>query len=105
MYITIGGVTQNVTLVDNAATRELMTVLQNASITVTLNNNNFEIWGSLGRTLTTSNGQINATLGDIVLYNGSYIYIFYDTNSWSYTRLGKIDGLSANEVRTFLKAG
>lgn len=105
MYITIGGVTQNVTLVDNAATRELMTVLQNASITVTLNNNNFEIWGSLGRTLATSNGQFNATLGDIVLYNGSYIYIFYDTNSWSYTRLGKIDGLSANEVRTFLKAG
>ena len=31
--------------------------------------------------------------------------MFYDTNSWSYTRLGKIDGLSENELRTFLKAG
>ena len=31
--------------------------------------------------------------------------MFYGTNSWSYTRLGRIDGLSENELRTFLKAG
>ena len=37
--------------------------------------------------------------------NGSNICIFYGTNSWSYTRLGKIDGLSESELRTFLKAG
>ena len=105
MYITIGGVTKTATLVDNAATRELVAALQNAPITVTLNDNYFEIWGSLGRSLTTSNVQVNAQPGDIVLYSGQYICIFYGSNSYSYTRLGKIDGLSESELRTFLKAG
>ena len=105
MYITIGGQTQSVTLVDNDATRELVAALQSAPITVTLNDNNFEIWGALGRSLTTKNEQMTAQPGDVVLYNGSNICIFYASNSWSYTRLGKIDGLSESELRTFLKAG
>ena len=105
MYITIDGQTQSVTLVGNAATQELVAALQDASITVTLNDNNFEIWGSLGRSLTTKNEQMTAQAGDIVLYNGSNICIFYDSNSWSYTRLGQIDGLSESELRSFLKAG
>ena len=105
MYITIGEQTQSVTLVDNDATRELVAALQNAPITITLNDNNFEIWGSLGRSLATNNEQMTAQPGDIVLYNGSNICIFYASNSWSYTRIGKIDGLSESELRTFLKAG
>ena len=105
IYITIGGQTQSVTLVDNDATQELVTILQNAPITVTLNDNNFEIWGSLGRSLTTNNEQMAVQPGDIVLYNGSNICIFYANNSWSYTRLGKIEGLSESQLRTFLKAG
>ncbi len=105
IYITIGGQTQSVTLVDNDATRELVATLQDAPITVTLNDNNFEIWGSLGQSLTTKNEQMIAQPGDIVLYSGQYICIFYDSNSWSYTRLGHIDGLSESELRTFLKAG
>ena len=105
MYITIGGQTQSVTLVNNTATQELVAALQNAPITVTLNDNNFEIWGALGRSLTTKNEQMKAQPGDVVLYNGSNICIFYGSNSWSYTRLGHIDGLSESELRTFLKAG
>ena len=106
MYITIDGRTETATLVDNAATRELVARLQEAPVTVTLNSSGgFEIWGALGFSLPTSNEQINAQLGDIVLYNGSNICMFYDTNSWSYTRLGKIDGLTESELRTFLKAG
>ena len=105
IYITIGGQTQSVTLMDNNAARELVAALQDAPVTVTLNDNDFEIWGSLGRSLTTKNEHMTAQPGDIVLYNGSNICIFYASNSWSYTRLGKIDGLSANELRTFLKAG
>ncbi len=105
MYITIGGQTQSAILVDNDATRELVAALQSAPITVTLNDNNFEIWGPLGRSLTTKNEQMTVQPGDIVLYNGSNICIFYAGNSWSYTRLGKIEGLSESELRTFLKAG
>ena len=105
MFITIGGETKTTTLVDNAATQELVTRLQQAPVTVILNSSGgFEIWGALGFSLTTSNVQVNAQPGDIVLYNGSNICMFYGTNSWSYTRLGHIDGLSENELRTFLHA-
>ena len=106
MYITIDGQTQAVTLVDNQATKTLVEKLQQAPVTVTLNSSGgFEIWGALGFSLPTSNEQINAQPGDVILYNGSNICIFYGSNSWSYTRLGKIDGLSESELRTFLKAG
>ena len=106
LYITIGDVTKTATLVDNSATQELVTKLQSSPVTVTLNSSGgFEICGALGFSLPTSNEQINAQPGDVILYNGSNICIFYGTNSWSYTRLGKIDGLSESELRTFLKAG
>ena len=106
MYITIDGMTQSATLADNTATKELIAKLQQAPITVMLNSSGgFEIWGALGFSLPTSNEQVNAQPGDIVLYNGSNICMFYGSNSWSYTRLGKIDGLSESELRTFLKAG
>ena len=106
MYITIDGRTEAVTLTNNSATQALVAKLQEASVTVTLNSSGgFEIWGALGFSLPTSNEQINARPGDIVLYNGSNICMFYGTNSWNYTLLGKIDGLSESELRTFLKAG
>lgn len=106
MYITIAGQTQSVSLTNNAATQELVTRLQEGALTVTLNSSGgFEIWGPLGFSLPTSNQQMTAQPGDVVLYNGSNICLFYGSNSWSYTRLGKIDGLSESELRTFLKAG
>lgn len=106
MYITIDGRTEAVTLTNNSATQALVAKLQEASVTVTLNSSGgFEIWGALGFSLPTSNEQINTQPGDIVLYNGSNICMFYGTNSWNYTLLGKIDELSEGELRTFLKAG
>ena len=106
MYITIGSETHSVTLVDNAATQELVSRLQSGDINVTLDTNgSFEIWGPLGFSLPTSNEQITAQPGDVILYGGSNICIFCGTNSWSYTRLGHIDGLSESELRTFLKIG
>lgn len=106
MYITIDGQTQSMSLVDNAATQALIEKLQQAPVTVTLNSSGgFEIWGALGFSLPTNDQQMTAQPGDVVLYNGSNICMFYGSNSWSYTRLGKIEGLSDSELRTFLKAG
>lgn len=105
MYITIDGQTESITLADTKAAQELMEALEQGSVTVTLNDNDFEIWGALGRTLTQSDEHITVEAGDVVLYNGSNICIFYSSNSWSYTRLGKIDGMTESELRTFLKAG
>ena len=106
LYVTIGGVTKSATLVDNKAAQELVARLQEADVTVTLNTSGgFEIWGALGFSLTTSNEQIKAQPGDIILYNGSNICMFYGSNSWSYTRLGRFDGMTESELKSFLKAG
>ena len=43
--------------------------------------------------------------GDIVLYSGSSIVLFYGSNSWAYTRLGKIQGLDESELRALLGGG
>ena len=103
IYITIGDQTQSITLADNDATRALV---QKLPVTVTLNSSGgFEIWGPLGFSLPASNQQMTAQPGDVVLYNGSNICLFYGSNSWSYTPLGKIEGISESELRTFLKAG
>lgn len=106
MNITIDGVTQSVTLVDNAAAQALVARLRESPVTVTLNTSGgFEIWGALGFSLPTSNEQITAQPGDVILYNASNICLFYGSNSWNYTRLGHIDGLTESELRTFLHAG
>ena len=106
MNITIDGQTQRMTLADNAATKALVERLQQAPVNVTLNSSgDFEIWGALGFALPTSNRQMTAQPGDVVLYNGSNICLFYGTNAWSYTPLGKIEGLAGQALRSFLKAG
>ena len=106
MNITIGGVTQTVTLADNAAAQALVAKLQDGPVTLSLDTNgDFEIWGSLGFSLPTSNEHISAQPGDVVLYGGSNICIFYGSNSYSYTRLGRIEGLTASELKAFLKGG
>ena len=53
--------------------------------------------GSLGKSLSTDNQQITTQAGDIVLYSGNQIVMFYGSNSWSYTKIGKIDDLSGWE--------
>lgn len=106
IYVTIDEQTQSMTLADTQAAQELVARLQNGPLTISLNTNeDFEIWGPLGFSLTTSNRQMNAQAGDVVLYNGSNICLFADTNSWSYTPLGHFDNITGNDLRTFLKIG
>ena len=106
MNITIDGKTQSVKLADNEATRALTKKLQEAPINVTLNTNgDFEIWGALGFSLPRADEWFDARPGDVVLYSGSNICIFYGSNTYSYTRLGMIEGLSAAALKTFLKGG
>ena len=92
MNVQIGDQTFTATLADTTAAQEFAQLLP---MTITLDDyGGFEKVGSLGRSLTTSNSQTTTTAGDIVLYNGSNIVMFYGSNSWSYTRLGKIDDLT-----------
>ena len=106
LYITIGEETHTVTMEDNVGTRALVAALQTDNITYVAHDyGNFEKVGYVGQSFPTADHQITTAAGDLVLYNGDNICIFYGSNSWSYTRIGKLDNLSADEVRRFVKAG
>lgn len=95
MNVQIGDYTFTATLEENAAVEELLEMMKEGPVTIQMDDySGFEKVGSLGRSLTTSNSQTTTSAGDIVLYNGNNIVMFYGSNSWSYTRLGRIDDLS-----------
>lgn len=106
LYITIGSVTLTATLAENAATQALVAALRESPITYSATDyGSFEKVGPLGRSLPTANEQTTTEPGDIVLYNGSQIVIFYGSNSWNYTRLGKIDNATQQELKAALGEG
>lgn len=95
MNITVNGRNFTATLEDNAAVDELLEMLKNGELTLSLNDySGFEKVGSLGTDLPTRNQQTTTQAGDIVLYNGNQIVMFYGSNAWSYTRLAHVDDLT-----------
>ena len=106
MNITINGKTVSCQLVDNSSTRSLLAQLEKGDITYEADDyGNFEKVGNIGVSLPQNNESITTTAGDVILYQGNNICLYYGTNSWSFTRLGKIEGLSKDEIKTFLNAG
>lgn len=106
LYITIGGKTLPVTLVKNNATEALMAALSTSPITYQADDyGGFEKVGPLGMSLPTSNQQLTTQAGDVILYSGNQIVLFYGSNSWSYTRLGRIEYSTLEQLKSFLKAG
>ena len=105
MNITAGGKTITATLADNATAKALAEKLKSGSVNVEMKANGFEHYGPLGFSLERHDEQIAAVSGDIMLYNGNNICIFYGNNSWSYTRLGKVEGKTADELKAFFGTG
>lgn len=98
MTLQIGNNTFTATLENNDAVDTLVDMMREEPIVIQMSDySGFEKVGSLGTSLPTSNKQTTTQSGDIVLYNGNQIVIFYGSNSWSYTRLGRIDDLSGWE--------
>ena len=65
----------------------------------------FEQVGSLGTGIPRNDVQTTTQAGDIVLYSGDRIVVFYGSNSWAYTRLGRIGGMSRSELANLLSRG
>lgn len=106
MNITINGKTVSCQLIDNSSTRVLLAQLEKGDITYEADDyGNFEKVGYIGFSLPQDNESITTTAGDVILYQGNNICLYYDTNSWTFTRLGKIEGMSKDEIKTFLNAG
>ena len=64
----------------------------------------FEQVGAIGQSITSNDEQTTTSPGDIVLYSGNQIVLFYGSNTWAYTRIGRVD-LSEEEVTDLLSNG
>ena len=90
---------------NNETVNELMEETTKGDITVSMSMyGGWEQVGSLGRSYTRNDSQMTAVCGDIVLYSGNQIVVFYGSNSWSYTKLGEMN-LSESEVTNLLANG
>ena len=84
----------NVKLEDNSAAKALMDKLKMGDVTIHAEDyGGFEKVGDLGFSLPRSDKYITTSVGDIVLYDGNEISLFYNSNSWSYTKLGKVQNI------------
>lgn len=98
MYVQIGESTFTATLEENTSVDALIEMMEQGPVTIAMSDySGFEKVGPLGTSLPTSNQQTTTQAGDIVLYQGNQIVLFYGSNSWSYTRLGHINDLAGWE--------
>ena len=94
------------TLADNSSAAAFYGLLKKSAVAIKMRDyGSFEKVGPLGTTLPRNDTQITTTAGDIILYQGNQITIYYDTNSWNFTRLGKVDGVTQAELKKILGKG
>lgn len=96
--LSANGRTCKVLIEDNVAVRALVSRLSEGEVTVTLDDyGDMEKVGPLGFSLPSDNRRTSTVPGDIVLYQGNSIVIFYGQNTWSYTRIGRLADASTRE--------
>ena len=97
--VKIGSKLFTATLADNSSTRALMEKLAEGEITIEMKDYaSMEKVGPLGMSLPRNDEQITTTAGDIILYQGSALVIYYEPNSWKFTRIGKINNATKEEL-------
>ena len=92
LKITVGEQELLATFADNSSAEEFRELLAQGPLTIAMEDyGGFEKVGPLGTTLTRNDTRITTEPGDVILYQGNQITIYYGTNSWSFTRLARID--------------
>ena len=99
MVMTINDTKVDITWENNASVAELKELTISMSMY-----GGFEQVGSIGKSITRDDKQTTTSAGDIVLYSGNQLVVFYGSNSWAYTRLGKIN-LNEKELKNLLSNG
>lgn len=101
LTLKIEGIEVDVIWADNDSVRALKNLAKDG-LTINMSKyGGFEQVGSIGSTLPSSDTRITTNPGDIVLYSSNQMVIFYDSNTWSYTKLGHIN-LSKSELTDLL---
>ena len=109
MYIQVSGA-QNAlwtaTLVENSSTDALKELLEKGPLTINMSDyGSMEKVGPIGQSLPRNDQQTTTGAGDIILYQGSSLVIYYDRNSYNFTRLGKVDGVTQAQMKEVLGTG
>ncbi len=103
MKLFIDDVEVNLIWEDNNSVNAIKELAKNGGFTINTHQyGGFEQVGEIGQNIVSENVQMTTEPGDIVLYNDSNIVIFYGSNSWSYTKLGKIVGKTNEELENLL---
>ena len=106
LKISVNGTELTATLADSTAAKELAEKLKAEPVTVKLNEyGGFEKVGKLPWPLTQTDESTVTEAGDIMLYQGNQITIFYNSNSWSYTKLGSIDKITGEKLAKLFGEG
>ncbi|MBR1627791.1 MAG: hypothetical protein IJ679_00810 [Lachnospiraceae bacterium] len=106
MTMVISGTEMDVEWEDNASVEALRKLVKDGSISVQMAMyGGFEQVGSIGSSLPRNDVRTTTKPGDIVLYSGNQIVVFYGSNTWSYTKLGHISGMNETELTELLGNG
>lgn len=106
MQMKIGDTVVAVEWEKNESVKALEALCENGPLTIQMSMyGGFEQVGSIGKSLPRSDRQTKTQTGDIVLYSGDQLVVFYGSNEWSYTRLGHISDKSAQEMTDLLSNG
>ena len=102
----IGGTPVAVQWEDNESVEALRALAADAPLTISMSMyGGFEQVGSIGKTLPRNDVRITTDCGDIVLYSGNQMVVFYGSNTWAYTKLGHITDKTAQEMAALLSSG
>ena len=106
IYAHVGGVALEILLAPNSSAEAFSELLAKGDILVEMRDyGNFEKVGDIGTTLPANNERITTEPGDVILWQGYSISIYYDVNTWDLTRLGKIQRVSQEELKEILGKG
>ena len=106
IYADTGRAVLEIEPADNSSAEAFIEVLEAGDVTVSMHDyGSFEKVGSLGFNIPTNDESITTEPGDVILYQGDQITIYYDTNTWDFTRLGKVKNLSQKELKEALGEG
>jgi hypothetical protein len=106
MTMKIGDTKVNVDWEDNQAVEALRNMAEDGDVTIQMSMyGGFEQVGSIGQSLPRDDKQTTTSSGDVVLYSGNQMVVFYGSNSWSYTRLGHISDKNTEDMTDLLSNG
>lgn len=106
MTMQIGDTPVAVQWEENAAVDALRELVRDAPLTIQMSMyGGFEQIGSIGTNLPRNDVRVTTAAGDVVLYAGNQMVVFYGSNTWAYTRLGRVTDQTAAEMAELLSNG